>query len=58
MTIFLEEDYARTPRVAEEAVAQEPHLVARAAALRPKLRERAAETDRLTRLPESTVADL
>ena len=33
-------------------------VVAKAAALRLKLRDRATETDRLTRLPESTVADL
>src|SRR5882724_4539041 len=58
MTIFLEEDYARTSDGGEEAVAQAPDVVARAAALRPKLRERATETDQLARLPESTVADL
>jgi 3-hydroxy-9,10-secoandrosta-1,3,5(10)-triene-9,17-dione monooxygenase len=58
MTTFLEEDYARSSRVNEEAVAQEPHVVARAAALRRKLRERTTETDQLARLPEATVADL
>ena len=58
MTTFLEEDYARTSRVAEEALAQDPHVVARAAALRLKLRERTNETDRLARLPAATVADL
>jgi hypothetical protein len=36
----------------------EPDVVAKAAALRLTLRERALETDRLARLPESTVADL
>jgi 3-hydroxy-9,10-secoandrosta-1,3,5(10)-triene-9,17-dione monooxygenase len=58
MTISLEEDYARTSRVAEEAVAGAPDVAARAAALRLKLRERTTETDRLARLPEATVADL
>ena len=58
MTTFLEEDYARTSRVAEEDVAEARDVVARAAALRLKLRERTTETDRLARLPEATVADL
>ncbi|MGC2304420.1 MAG: acyl-CoA dehydrogenase family protein [Candidatus Binatus sp.] len=58
MTTFLEEDYAHSSRINEEAVAQGPHVVARAAALRLKLRERTTETDRLARLPEATVADL
>src|SRR5438445_39247 len=53
MRILLKEDDVRTSRVGEE-----PDVVACAAALRPKLRERAAETDRLTRLPVSTVAEL
>src|SRR6266478_4357387 len=58
MTTFLEEDYAHSSRVAQEAVAGALDVVSRAAALRPKLRERTTETDRLARLPEATVADL
>jgi 3-hydroxy-9,10-secoandrosta-1,3,5(10)-triene-9,17-dione monooxygenase len=53
MTILLEEEYAHTT-----GQAAEPDVVAKAAALRLKLRERASETDRLARLPDSTVADL
>ena len=37
---------------------REPDVVANAAALRVTLRERAIETDRLARLPESTISDL
>ena len=53
MTIFIEQEYADTPQGAAET-----DVVAKAAALCLRLRERATETDRLARLPESTVADL
>src|SRR6266849_1611379 len=53
MTILLEEEYVGT-----SGVVAEPDVVAKAAALCLRLRERATETDRLARLPESTVADL
>src|ERR1700693_846506 len=53
MTILLEEEYAHPCRQAAQT-----DVVAKAAALRLTLRERAAETDRLARLPDSTVADL
>ncbi len=52
MTIFVEE-HAHTSQMAAE-----PDVIAKAAALRHTLRERATETDRLAKLPESTVADL
>src|SRR5690349_1452832 len=52
MTIFIQQDADRTRG------AMDPDVVARAAALRPNLRQRATETDRLAKLPESTVADL
>ncbi len=54
MTILLEQEYVYAPPVA----AEESDVVARAGALRSTLRERSTETDRLARLPESTVADL
>jgi 3-hydroxy-9,10-secoandrosta-1,3,5(10)-triene-9,17-dione monooxygenase len=54
MTIFLEEEYAAN----RSRLAAEPDVVAEAASLRHILRERSEETDRLARLPESTVADL
>lgn len=54
MTILLEQEYANTSRI----VAEEPDVVARAGALRSTLRERSTETDRLARLPESTLVDL
>ncbi len=50
MTIFLSQNAG--------ASLAEPDVVANAAALRLTLRERTTETDRLARLPESTVADL
>src|SRR5258707_11386707 len=52
MTIFAEEHAHTSQMVAE------PDVIAKAAALRITLRERATETDRLAKLPESTVADL
>jgi 3-hydroxy-9,10-secoandrosta-1,3,5(10)-triene-9,17-dione monooxygenase len=52
MTIFIQQDANRT------RVATEPDVVAKAAALRLTLRQRGTETDRLAKLPESTVADL
>jgi 3-hydroxy-9,10-secoandrosta-1,3,5(10)-triene-9,17-dione monooxygenase len=51
MTIFTENASASRGSI-------DPDVVAKAAALRLTLRERTAETDRLARLPESTVADL
>jgi alkylation response protein AidB-like acyl-CoA dehydrogenase len=53
MTILFEEEYADT-----SPVVAAPDVVAKAGALRLTLRERATETDRLAKLPESTVADL
>src|ERR1700687_552841 len=52
MTILLPEN------VGTSRVGADPDVVAKASALRLTLRERATETDRLARLPESTVADL
>ncbi len=52
MTIFIEKNAGASRAAAE------PDVVAKAAALRLTLRERAIETDRLAKLPESTVADL
>src|SRR5260370_32507303 len=52
MTILVAEHADKSPMVAE------PDVVAKAGALRLRLRERAAETDRLAKLPDSTVADL
>src|SRR5260370_40367566 len=52
MTTFISENSDR-PRMVPE-----PDVVAKAAALRLILRERAAETDRLARVPDSTVANL
>src|SRR5258708_39899639 len=52
MTIFIQQNADKSQ------VAADPDVVAKAAALRLTLRERANETDRLARLPESTVADL
>jgi 3-hydroxy-9,10-secoandrosta-1,3,5(10)-triene-9,17-dione monooxygenase len=53
MKILLEEEYGDV-----SPVVVLPDVVAKAAALRLTLRERASETDRLVRLPESTIADL
>jgi 3-hydroxy-9,10-secoandrosta-1,3,5(10)-triene-9,17-dione monooxygenase len=52
-TTLIQEECANAPPTAER-----PEVVKGAAALRLKLRERATETDRLSRLPEATVADL
>lgn len=53
MTILLEEEYGDASPVVVRT-----DVVAKAAALRLMLRERASQTDRLARLPESTIADL
>lgn len=52
-TTLIREECPTAPPTAER-----PAVVKGAAALRFKLRERATETDRLSRLPETTVADL
>ena len=52
-TTLIQEECANRLRTAEG-----PEVVAGAATLRLKLRERATETDRLSRLPEATIADL
>lgn len=52
-TTLIQEECAKALPTAEK-----PDVVKGAAGLRLKLRERATETDRLSRLPEATVADL